>query len=153
MKAASTSLWQKTIWPAATASRERFAADFVDVHDPLDDRLVVRRQNLDAAFPIDFHGVVAGRIVAGGDHDAATGMGVADGERQFGGAAEAIEEKHFEAGGHHDFGAEFGEVARVVAGVVGDGAGESGCIGCDSFSSNRRYSRRRLGRFRRWCGR
>ncbi len=90
--------------PAGEGFGEGTAADFVDVHHALDDGFIVRRQNLHAACPIDFDRVVAGRIVAGGDHDAAGGVGVPDGERKFRRAAEAIEKENFEAGGGHDFG-------------------------------------------------
>ncbi len=92
---------------------EGFAADFVDVHHAIDDRFIVWREDLDAACPIDFDGVVAGGIVAGGDHDAATGICVADGEGKFRRAAVAVEEEDLEAGGGHDFGAELGEVREL----------------------------------------
>src|SRR5690348_10705909 len=44
--------------------------DLRRAHHPLDNRLIVRRDNLRAARPVDLHGIVARRIVAGGDHDA-----------------------------------------------------------------------------------
>src|SRR6476646_4132058 len=56
--------------------------DFGDVHHALDNILVVRRNDLAASGPVDFYGVVAGRVVAGGDHNAAVAVLVADEERK-----------------------------------------------------------------------
>ena len=72
---------------------------------------VVRRQQLAAGGPVDLHRVVAGRIVAGRDHDAAIALLVAHGERELRRAAVAVEEVDREAGRGHDLGAQLGEVA------------------------------------------
>ncbi len=147
---------------------EGAAVDFVDVHHTFDDGFVVRGENLDAACPIDFHSIVAGRIVAGGDHDAAKRSWCGGRRKESSGVLrKAVEEEDFETGGGHDFGAELGEVARVVAGVVGDGAAQvighwsfvlgAACTLTPALSQREREtgkrSRRRLGRFRRWCDR
>jgi hypothetical protein len=98
--------------------------DFGDVHHLFDDRFVVRGNDLAAGGPIDLDGVVAGRVMAGGDHDAAVALFMADQKRQLRRAAVVVEEIDREAVGHHNRGAQLGEVAGVVAGVVGEGAGE-----------------------------
>ena len=78
--------------------------------------------NLAAGRPIDFHRIVARRIVAGRDHDAATALEMAHGERQLRRAAIAVEEKDLEARSGHDLAAQLGEVARLMPRVVGNRA-------------------------------
>ncbi len=66
----------------------------------------MRRHVLPAAGPVDLHRVVGGRIVAGGDHDAAVALLVTHGKGKLGRAAVAVEEIDREAGGHHDLAAQ-----------------------------------------------
>ena len=75
MYAASTSSWQihdLARRPAASANGMRsIVVQFITRSIT---PLIVRRQQLAAGRPIGFHRVVAGRVVAGRDHDAATAM-------------------------------------------------------------------------------
>jgi hypothetical protein len=96
--------------------------DLLHVHHAVDDRLVVRRQHLAARRPIDLHRVVARRVVAGGDHDAARALLVAHQERQFRRTAIVVQEVDLETGRDHDARAQFGKAARVVTRVVRDRA-------------------------------
>ena len=109
--------------PILHSRGEALAMDGVDSHHAVDDALVVRWQDLHPAGPVDLDGIVAGRIVAGGHHDAAAGAGVADGKRQFRCAAEPAQEEDPEACRQKHLRAQRGEVFRLVAGVIGDGAG------------------------------
>jgi hypothetical protein len=99
--------------------------DLRRAHHPVHNRLVVRRHHLRAARPVDFHGVVARRVVAGGDHDAAGALFEADQERQLGRAAVVVQEIDLEAVRHHDGGAQLREVPRIVPCVVSDGTSET----------------------------
>src|SRR5262245_53591050 len=98
------------------------ALDLGDIHHALDDRLVVRRDDLAASGPVDLDRVIARRIVAGGNHDAAVALLVPHEERQLRRAAVIVEEIDDESVGHHDRRAQLGETAGVVARVVGEGA-------------------------------
>ena len=103
---------------------KRDALDRRDPLHPVDRRGVVGRHVLPAAGAIDLHRVVAGRIVAGGDDDAAIAPLVAHGERKLRRAAIAVEKVDRESGGGHDLGAKLGELPRAMPRIVGDGARE-----------------------------
>ena len=45
--------------------------DLLAAHDAIDNPLVVGGKHLGSTGPVNFHCIVAGRVVAGGDHDAA----------------------------------------------------------------------------------
>ena len=95
---------------------ERRAANLIDIHHPIDNRLVVRRQHLHAAGPINFHRIVAGRIVAGRDHDAARRIRVPHRKRQLRRAAEAVEKINLKPRRDHDLRTQLGkcrELCRV----------------------------------------
>ncbi len=68
---------------------ETLAPHLIHVHHAVDDPLVVWRQHLHAAGPVDLYGVVARGIVARGDHDPAGALRLAHSEREFGRAAKA----------------------------------------------------------------
>ena len=45
--------------------------DIGHLHDSIDHALIMWRQNLTACRPVALNGIIAGRVVAGGDHDSA----------------------------------------------------------------------------------
>src|SRR5207244_3666381 len=91
--------------------------DRADAQHALDDAGIVGRDDLPAGRPIDLHRVVAWRIVAGGDHDAARALLVANRVGEFWRAAVTLQEVNREAGGGHDLRAQSGEVLRAMARV------------------------------------
>ena len=76
-----------------------------------------------AVFEVGLIAVIVGRVVAGGEHDAAGGVDVADGEGEFRGGAVGGEEPDVDAAFGHDFGGEFSEFAGEVAGIVAEDDG------------------------------
>ena len=110
--------------PGGQGLVECHAANFAHAHHLLDHSRVVRRQKLAAGRPVGLHGVIAGRVVAGRDHDAAHAPLVPHRKRQLGRAAVAVQEINLEAGRHHDFRTKLSEVPRAMPGVVGHGAGQ-----------------------------
>ncbi len=141
-KAASVSPVHRTIFPCATAESEIGLRDLIHAHDMVDDGLVVWREHLPAGGPVDLDRVIARRIVARRDHDAAGTMPVSYEKRQFGRAAIIVQQVNLETGGHHDAGTQFREVPRAVSRVVGDGARASrgrtclrAHVGCQPLST------------------
>ena len=88
----------------------------------IDHALIVRRKQLPARRPIGFHRVVAGRVVARRDHDAARAMLIAHRKRKFRRAANALGDRNFESGRDHDLGTQFGEFDAAMPRVVGNRA-------------------------------
>ena len=103
---------------------ERHPRDFFHRHHAIDHALVVRRQELSARGPVGLHGIVAGRVVASGNHDAAGAVLEPYRKRQLGRATVAFQEVDLDTRRHHDFGAELGEVIAAMPGVVGNGTGQ-----------------------------
>ena len=105
------------------AGVEALAVHRVTPHHAVDDPLVVRRQHLHAASPVDLHSIVAGGIVAGRHHDAAGALRVANRVGEFRRAAEAAEKEDPKSSREQNLGAELRKVLGAVASVVGDRAG------------------------------
>src|SRR5262245_58515647 len=103
---------------------ERHSLDPIDFHDAGDHSFVIRRNKLPASGAVGFKPVVAWRVMAGGDHDAASTSHIAHGERQFGRTTKALEKIDGVARGGHDFSTQAGEFGRVMSCVAGDGAAE-----------------------------
>ncbi len=101
---------------------KRHAADLLALQHSLNDPFVVRRQNLCAVGPVDFDGVVARRVMAGGDHDAAGALLVANCKGELWRGAVLVEEVDLKTVSDHDPSAQLGKMPRAVPGVVGDGA-------------------------------
>ena len=101
---------------------ERHAVDFGERLELGRDVLIMRRPHLSAVGPEDLDCVVRGRIVAGGDHDAAIALVVANRDSQLRRAANPVVKIDAEARGDHDLGRELGELARTMPAVVGDRA-------------------------------
>ena len=103
---------------------ERNSLDFLDVHDPIDDRRVVRWQHLAAGGPVDFDRVVAGWVMRRGHHDPAATLHGTDSERKLGRGSIIVQKIDRKAVCHHDRGTQFCKMSRVVAGIVSNGARE-----------------------------
>ena len=89
-----------------------------------DHTLVVGWQELGSGGPVGLDGVITRRVMARRNHDAARGFLVANREGQFRRTANAVEKIYLETRGCHHFRAQLGKVARLVARIIGDGAGE-----------------------------
>ncbi len=101
---------------------ERYHLDLIDMHHALDNRAVVRWQDLPASRPIHFHRIVAGRIVAGRHHDAAVALFVSDRKGQLRRRAVLIQKNDLESVGYHHRSAQLRKLAGSVPSIVGDGA-------------------------------
>ena len=97
--------------------------NLVHPHHTIDDALVVRRQDLHAAGPVDLHGIVAGWIVAGRHHDPAGAVRHPHRKRELGRAAVTAEKGDPEARCQQHLGTELGKVLRAMPGVVGNRTG------------------------------
>ena len=86
----------------------------------LDDAVGVGIDDLRAVVEIGFEAVVVRRIVAGGEDDAGVGAEFAHGEGKLRRGARAFEEIGIAAEIRADLGAEFREIAREMAGVMGE---------------------------------
>ena len=84
------------------------------------DLLQARGRQGGAAGGADLEAVVAGRIVAGGDHHGARRADTGDAERGDGRGARTVDEKGRDAGGGQDLGCRAGELGRSEPAVVAD---------------------------------
>jgi hypothetical protein len=129
-----------------TADRRQqpFLTRFIQVHGPdsgdlaghlVHQVLVVGRDELAAVLVVYFFAIVRGQVVAGRKHAPGNGTQVADGKREFRGAAGAVEQVHLDAVGRVDPGRRFGQLPAVQVfhrvgpvRVVAPGIGESAHI-------------------------
>ena len=87
----------------------------------VDDVYVVRGDNLRAVSPVGLVAVVFLGVVGGSDVHAALAAEFTDGEGEFGGGAEVVEEEHLDTVSREDVGHDFGKFAGIVADVVSHG--------------------------------